>query len=884
MTIEGTDAGEWISGSDANDVIDARGGDDAIYAPLGDNVIFGGEGTDKWIVYEGSSPQYQITRYESGTVEVVGPGLNGTINTNLLVDVELLLFNDGAVLVSSLPVTPGNGPDLPGDPVDPPANQPGVISLSQSLLTVNENDGTADILVQRTGGTDGQVTVDYQTFAISASAVTDFTPAIGTIVFADGQSEAVIQVPLLNDSVPEEDETFSLTIDNVTGGATLLAPRTAVVTIQDDDSIPAPGQILDFEQFTPGNVTALNLNGTAVLHNSAIRLTDQLTNQTGSVFLDQPLAVNADTSFSTQFTFQISGSTSGADGLAFVIQNSAGGSDALGGGGGGVGYSGLTKSLAIEFDTYDNGTYDPGNNHLDILANGDSAAELASVQSPFDLNGGTPLTAWIDYDGLTNQLSVRLASDGVRPDAALLTTAVSLNQLVGNQAFLGFTAATGSSVNTHEVLNWSVTSDSDLLPAPVLPPELTREIVLDGLVQPTSLDWSPDGKNLYVAEQRGVVIVQRDGQQSTFLDLTSEVNGTRDRGLLDIAVHPDFENNPYLYLLYTYDPPEVYNYPNDPLAGPDQNGNRAGRLVRVTADAATNYTTAVAGSEVVLLGENSTWENFNAFANSTIDFTEPPAGILPDGTNVQDFIASDSESHTVGAIKFAADGSLLVAIGDGASYNRVDPRAVRVQDIDNLSGKVLRIDPLTGDGLPDNPFFNGDADANRSKVYQYGFRNPFRIAVDPVSGNLYVGDVGWFTWEEVNSGPAGTNFGWPYYEGDSAQSLYAALPEAVEFYASGQPVASPLIAINHNTGINAIVLGDVYRGTTYPNSYVGDLFYNDLAQGVVRNVSFDANGEIASVETFATDADIVVMIQQGPDGNLYYVDLDDGQIGRWLFV
>jgi glucose/arabinose dehydrogenase len=173
---------------------------------------------------------------------------------------------------------------------------------------------------------------------------------------------------------------------------------------------------------------------------------------------------------------------------------------------------------------------------------------------------------------------------------------------------------------------------------------------------------------------------------------------------------------------------------------------------------------------VTLLGKDSTWNNFNAFVNSTSDFTEAPAGINPDGSSVQDFIASDSESHTVGAVEFGPDGALYVTIGDGASYNQRDARAVRVQDIDNLSGKVLRIDVLNGDGLADNPFYDGDADSNRSKVYQLGVRNSFRMTIDQTIGLVYTGDVGWGTWEEINAGGAGANYGWPDYQGDCTLS------------------------------------------------------------------------------------------------------------------
>ena len=253
---------------------------------------------------------------------------------------------------------------------------------------------------------------------------------------------------------------------------------------------------------------------------------------------------------------------------------------------------------------------------------------------------------------------------------------------------------------------------------------------------------------------------------------------------------------------------------------------------------------------MVLLGGNSTWDNFNGFVNSTVDFNEPPAGILPNGENLQDFLAADSASHTVGSVEFGIDGALYVSNGDGASYNQVDRRAVRVQDIDNLSGKVLRIDPLTGAGLSNNPFYEAaNPFSNRSKVYQYGMRNPFRIAVHPLTGQLYVGDVGWGTWEEINAGAPGSNFGWPYYEGGSGISLqtngYRNLPEAQAFYASGQTVTASIFALNHAAdGINAIAAGGVYTGSVYPAQYQGDLFFNDIGQGILRNANFDGAGTL----------------------------------------
>ena len=201
---------------------------------------------------------------------------------------------------------------------------------------------------------------------------------------------------------------------------------------------------------------------------------------------------------------------------------------------------------------------------------------------------------------------------------------------------------------------------------------------------------------------------------------------------------------------------------------------------------------------------------------------------------------------------------------------------------------MLRIDPITGAGLTDNPFFNGNVNANRSKVYQYGLRNPFRITINQDSGALYIGDVGLSAWEEINSAGPGANFGWPYFEGGDGNSAqtggYNQLPEAIAFYNSGAPVTASRRAFSHSeTGINAIVLGDIYTGNAYPDKYKGDLFFNDLGQGIVRNVSLDANGNVTDIETFATGAQVVVHITQGPDGALYYTDLDDGQVGRWVF-
>jgi glucose/arabinose dehydrogenase len=451
------------------------------------------------------------------------------------------------------------------------------------------------------------------------------------------------------------------------------------------------------------------------------------------------------------------------------------------------------------------------------------------------------------------------------------------------------------------------------------------EAVATGLTQPTAFDWTSDGNSMFIAQKNGVVRVLQNGTllSTPFINISEQVNDTRDRGLLGIAVHPDFGKNPngnnYVYLLYTYDPPETNpnnskNNRKSILDDPDQKGNRTARLTRVTADSQTNYTTAIAGSEVVLLGTNGTWENIsNPDGNSTnVSLGYAPSGIVNKDTgkpftslqdylnnldkvqNIANFIANDSESHSIGSVRFGTDGSLFVSTGDGTSYNGVDPRAIRVQDVNNLSGKVLRIDPITGQGLSSNPFYNGDSNSNRSKVYNLGLRNPFRLTIDKNTNTPYIGDVGFYSYEEVNVGKPGANFGWPFYEGgldakgniiSLKQPNYSKLDQAQAFYSSGTTVTAPIYTYKH-FGFNAIVMGDFYTGNTFPSIYQDALFVGDFSQGTIDALMLNSEGKVVSVKQFASQADrpnlgVTTQMITGTDGNLYYANFTGGEISRF---
>ncbi len=592
--------------------------------------------------------------------------------------------------------------------------------------------------------------------------------------FADGEVRKTIVIPIINDTAKEPPEGFNLVIENPKGGATLLAPRTATATIQDDDLV-----LPNYSSFP--NSTGLKLNGNASIASGTLQLTPNSTNRRGSAFYTTPIPLLSNTSFQTQFVSKTTGTTNGGEGFTFVIQNASSGTSSLGTGGSSLGYAGIAKSLAIEFDTNANAG-EINNNHISIWRDGSMVTSLATSAVTVDFNSGNNVYTWIDYYGDSDQLSLFVSNTTTKPATPITTLSLDLFGMVGSQAYFGFSAATGSLTNAHQIVSWNLNLNRPASPAIVPAANLVRETVISGLIQPIAVEFSPDGRNTYVAQKAGQVMVVRDGVTLTspFIDISGQVNNHDDRGLLDIALHPDFPNTPYLYLLYTYDPPQVYQNLNDELAGPDKGGNRAGRLIRVTADAATNYTTALAGSEVVLLGTNSTWANFNAYIDSTVNITEPPGGTFLNGTYVQDFINSDSSSHTVASLMFGVDGALYVSIGDGASYNTMDPRAVRVQDIDNLSGKLLRIDPLTGLGYPNNltrkwkpleQSFEG-LSAWIAESLSHGHQPEQwkdlhrRCGVDPMGGDQL--------------GCARANFGWPYFEGGNGVNLrttqYESLP------------------------------------------------------------------------------------------------------------
>ena len=410
------------------------------------------------------------------------------------------------------------------------------------------------------------------------------------------------------------------------------------------------------------------------------------------------------------------------------------------------------------------------------------------------------------------------------------------------------------------------------------PREFVSESFIRGdLVLPTALAFAPN-QTVFIAEKRGVVRVWRQGAllPEPFIDLQDEVHNYHDRGLLGLALHPDFPATPYVYLLYVYDPPGVPK---------DSAGARVSRLLRVTADRANPYVAAKGeDSRVVLLGTNSTLANLgNRDSHEDRENVACSAGPLRGQSFVRDCIPADHVTHAIGTVKFGRDGMLYVGSGDGAGYTSVDERALRAQDLDSLAGKILRIDPLTGKGLRSNPFWDGDPDSNRTKVWSYGLRNPFRFTLHPYTGELYTGDVGWDTWEEINVG-GGKNFGWPCYEGadqgSAPQNQYGSNPATAgtcqQLYAGGQgAVQAPAYSYRHGALSASAAAGDFCFGGSWPDTYQGALFISDYNRNTISYLTFDAQGQ-AQVHDFGeavADRGGPVQLTFGPDGNLYYITL-----------
>ncbi len=212
--------------------------------------------------------------------------------------------------------------------------------------------------------------------------------------------------------------------------------------------------------------------------------------------------------------------------------------------------------------------------------------------------------------------------------------------------------------------------------------------------------------------------------------------------------------------------------------------------------------------------------------------------------------------HVGGSLAFGPDGKLYLAVGDNG-------HAANAQDLTNPHGKILRINP-DGTVPSDNPFF-GQA-AKLGAIWAYGLRNPWRFQFDPATGQLYGGDVGDFSWEELNRIVAGGNYGWPLAEGNCVANCAGLI--------------NPIHAYPHDGESASVTGGPIYRGTMFPSEYRGSLFFGDYAQGFIRTAQLGSGDTVNAVNGFESSAGTVVDMKVAPDGSLYYLNIFPGELRR----
>ncbi|MFZ1686406.1 MAG: PQQ-dependent sugar dehydrogenase [Flavobacteriales bacterium] len=349
------------------------------------------------------------------------------------------------------------------------------------------------------------------------------------------------------------------------------------------------------------------------------------------------------------------------------------------------------------------------------------------------------------------------------------------------------------------------------------------ELVQGGLTNPTDVANCGDDR-LFIVERAGVIrILDADGVllPTPYLDISGPVHsGGSEQGLLGMAFHPQYAQNGFFYLYYC-----------------SGTGNGSVRVSRFTVSSDLNV--ANAASEVVL------WELAQPYTN-----------------------------HKGGGIAFGPDGYLYFAPGDGGSSGDPENRA---QNMSLGFGKVHRINvngasPYT---IPStNPFATANNTDTLRSIFASGLRNPYRFSFDEVNGDLWIGDVGQSTREEVDRIAGGTingpNFGWRCYEGNAAYNTAGC-------QGSGSYIA-PIVDHDQSGGWCSVIAGRVYRGTRYPN-LAGRFLHTDYCLGGVR--SLHKQGGIWIQETLS-DTSIFGFSGFGKDvsGELYMVNTETGEIQR----
>lgn len=460
-----------------------------------------------------------------------------------------------------------------------------------------------------------------------------------------------------------------------------------------------------------------------------------------------------------------------------------------------------------------------------------------------------------------------------------------------------------------------------------LPQGFQDEVVFGGLEQPTNFVFAPDGR-VFVAEKPGRIKVfdsiDDTDPPEVFADLRGDVYDNGDRGLLGLALDPDFESNGRVYALYTWDhilsDPDEWD-PNDPEYGdPEVSGDP-----NCPGDNPSN--SCLVSGRLVVLEEDTENEN-----HAVVDDVSG----LPKEEELLRGWCQQFSSHSVGELQFGPEGALYVSGGDGAAYESIadwgqlplsggtgpnpcgDPNqpagtapsprseslggALRSQNLNLLNGAILRIDPDTAEPFAGNPLI-GNGDKNAERTVAKGFRNPFRFTFDPETGEIYSGNVGSSEIEEIDRfGAPPTslyNSGWPCFEGIERQFQFKTLGLNVcsalyKDQDEGEPRNSePFFNYSHGQSVvpddecryeSGSAVGGMafYQGVNLSSKYEDAFFFADAVRGCiwVMTVGPDGKPDPSTTARFMREGNVYpgVKISEGPDGFLYYASLfsDEG--------
>lgn len=238
-------------------------------------------------------------------------------------------------------------------------------------------------------------------------------------------------------------------------------------------------------------------------------------------------------------------------------------------------------------------------------------------------------------------------------------------------------------------------------------------------------------------------------------------------------------------------------------------------------------------------------------------------------------VAQWNTNHNGGGLTFDNEGFLFLGLGDGGGSGDDQDNG---QDATNLLGTVLRLEVLPDDpfyAAPDDNPFAGDFDNRRDEIYAFGFRNPWRITVDPETNTLWTGDVGQNAWEEVDTIIAGENYGWDCREG--AHDFGGASSSACDRLTTGNFV-DPVWEYAHDGGGRSIAGGYVYRGSALPE-LVGRYVYGDFVTGQIW--ALDASVDPATNEQILPSGFSFASFGVALDGELYVLEFaSEGGIYR----